>query len=311
MKPQLITKTYTFWGYFGATYFLILVGFILAVTNEALWPLLALIVLLAIVYYVLRIVRNNQFMNERQEKLLAYTSQNHLEYDPMRTPSVNDLGAVDDIENARNKRIQNKVEASEWTYCDFAYDLYNRTKYGEYKAATVHYGVMYTTLPRKLPNVFFDSIRARRRQFRFHFARNQRHSLEGDFDKHFVTYFPPDYTIDSMSFISPEVMWAMREASDYDIEIVGDRLYLYGPLYEPSEQLPEMSAKLANIKKHLIDNITTYRDERLPFEAGRKIVAPMGAALQRSRFWTIVSATILTVYILLYVLDIIFDVFRQ
>lgn len=311
MKPQLITKTYTFWGYAGATYFLLACAFIIAITNGTLWPLMALTVVLVVAYYILRVVMNNQFLSERQEKLLSYAAARHLEHDPMRMPSANELGAVDDLENARNKRIQDKIKGDGWVYCDFAYDLYNRTKYGEYKAATIYYGVMYTELPRALPNVFFDSLRARRRQFRFHFARNQRHSLEGDFDKHFVTYFPPDYTIDSMSFISPEVMWAMREASDYDIEIVGNRLYLYGPLYEPSEQLAEMSAKLANIKKHLVDNITTYRDERLPFEAGRRIVAPMGAALQRSRFWTIVSATILTVYIVFFVLDILFDLFSR
>jgi len=311
MKPQLITKTYTFWGYVGAMYFFVIVGVILAAINESLWPVLGLAVLLVIAYYALRIIRNKQFLGERQTKLLAYASANHFQHDPTRMPSVNDLGAVDDIENARNKRIQDTIKADDWTYCDFAYDLYNRTKYGEYKAATIYYGVMYTELSRELPNVFFDSVRARRRQFRFHFARSQRHSLEGDFDKHFVTYFPPNYTIDSMSFISPEVMWAMREASDYDIEIVGNRLYLYGPLYEPSEQLAEMSAKLANIKRHLLDNITTYRDERLPFEAGRRMVAPMGAALQRSRFWKIVSATILIIYIVFYVLNIIFDMFRQ
>lgn len=310
MKPQLITKTYTFWGYAATFYFVLLVGFVFAVTNEWLWPLLVVAIVLVVAYLIVKLVVNQKFMDERHQKLIAYAEAHKLGFDPMRTPSINDLGAIDDIENARNKRIQNTIKGDDWIYCDFAYDLYNRTKYSEYKAATVHYGVMYTTLPRKLPNVFFDSIRARRRQFRFHFARNQRHSLEGDFDKHFVTYFPPNYTIDSMSFISPEVMWAMREASDYDIEIVGDRLYLYGPLYEPSEQLAEMSAQLANIKKHLLDNITTYRDERLPFDAGRRIVAPMGASLQRSRFWAIVSATILTIYIVLYVLDVIFDMFK-
>ena len=309
MKPQLIIKSYTFWGYAATASFFILLGFIFAVTNEALWLPLALVALLVVAYFILRLVMNRQFLDGRHEKLLTYATAHKLEYDPIRMPSVNDLGAVDDIENARNKRIQNVLKGSDWTYCDFAYDLYNRTKYGEYKAATVYYGVMYTELPRELPNVFFDSIRARGRQFRFHFARNQRHSLEGDFDKHFVTYFPPEYTIDSMSFISPEVMWAMREASDYDIEIVGNRLYMYGPLFEPNEQLAEMSAKLANIRKHLLDNIKTYRDERLPFAVGRRIVTPMGASLQRSRFWAIVSAVILAIYVVLYVLRIIFEVY--
>lgn len=206
-------------------------------------------------------------------------------------------GSLDELQDGQDLTVRNVIETAEWTYYDLSYALYTRTKYGKHKSSTVYYGVMSTKLPRKLPNVFFDSRQARGRQFRFHFARSQRHSLEGDFDKFFVTYFPEAYKIDSLSFISPDVMWQLREAADYDIEIADDRLFLYGPLFAPEAQLTDMAAKLAAIKKELLDNILTYRDERLPLRHGRNKVAPEGMKLKRGNFWLIVFISIIVVHI--------------
>jgi hypothetical protein len=203
------------------------------------------------------------------------------------------------IEGARHITVRNYVAGNDWLYAEISYEIRPRSRGSEYHAATVYYGVMSTPLPRKLPHVFFDSIKARRRQFRFHFARSQRQSLEGDFDKHFVTYVPEGYHIDGLSFISPDVMLKLRDAGDYDTEILGDQLVMYGPLGDPTSQLPDMAAKLAAIKQELLDNILTYRDQRLPYELGRKMVAGGGMALRRSRFWAIVGTIATVVYILI------------
>jgi Flp pilus assembly protein TadB len=82
-------------------------------------------------------------------------------------------------------------------------------------------------------------------------------------------------------------MLALQEAVDYDIEIVGNRVFLYGPLYDPAQQIPDMAAKLQKIKKELLDNILTYRDERLPFADGRQRVSIKGMSLKISRFWLV------------------------
>jgi hypothetical protein len=206
---------------------------------------------------------------------------------------------LDWLPNRRNAEAHNLIVTPDWQYCEYQYDIYKKSKHSEYKSRTVYYSVMATELPRHLPNVVFDSFKARKRQFRFNFSRDQRHSLEGDFDKHFATYFPVGYTIDSMSFISPDVMWAMRSADDYDIEIVGNRLFLYGPLYDPSWQLPDMSAKIMTIKKELLDNIVTYRDERLPYAEGRERVTAGAMRLTRSRFWARVSFIGIILYVVL------------
>lgn len=192
------------------------------------------------------------------------------------------LSSLDDKPGIRNANFTNVIDGDDWHYADFSYDIFKKTKYGEYRAITVYYSVISTKLPRSLPRIFFDSFKARKRQFRLTFSGKQLHSFEGDFDKHFATYFPYNYHIDNLSFLTPEVLWALRAADDYDIEIVGDQLYLYGDLRDPATQIPEMAAKLTEIKQKLLHNIVTYRDERLPYEQGRQSVAGIGTVLWRN-----------------------------
>ncbi len=299
MKRNYITKKLTFVGYLWVVCIvcMVVVLALIPVMPEGEWWNWSVfpIGLIMISYIVLR---HKRLLRKRDEDLVAFAAKHKLRLEPEKPELLASLGAIDDVEGVRDRKVKNALEGDDWQYCDFSYNLYGKTKHGEYKRATVYYGVMSTTLPRALPNVFFDSLRARRRQFRFHFARSQRHSLEGDFDKYFVTYFPQDYTIDSMSFISPDVMWKLKDAADYDIEIVGDKLFLYGPLYDPEAQITDMAAKISPIKKELLDNILTYRDARLPYEQGRKAVAAKGASLKLSNFWKIVGFVGIGLYVL-------------
>jgi hypothetical protein len=302
VKREFITKQWTFWGYTSNYIWPIFITLGIMAHQESVliflaWALAVLAILCGSAYFV----RTTNARLRNRDAHVADVAQRHkLHYEPLGNilAGAHAVGSVRDIHGARNQHYNNMLTGDDWQYCDYSYDLYNKTKHGEYKAATVHYGVMSTKLPRILPNVFFDSIKARRRQFRFHFARSQRHRLEGGFEKYFVTYFPEEYTIDSMSFISPEVMWALKEASDYDIEIAGDRLFLYGPLYEPEAQIADMAAKIKEIKRLLLNNIVTYRDQRLPFEEGRKRVSAKGISLRGSKFWKIVSAATVILYII-------------
>jgi hypothetical protein len=200
----------------------------------------------------------------------------------------------------RDRRLSNYIQAPDWEYSEFSYVVYRRTKHGEYPYETVYYGVMSIQLPRILPHVFFDSKHARGRQFRWVFTHDQKHSLEGDFDQYFTTYFPPDYTIDGLSFITPEVMWALRAAGDYDIEIIGDRLYLYAPIYDDENRIQDMADKLLTIKEKLLHNILTYRDQRLPGLEGKTMVAPMGMHLKKSQFLKRLAAVFTVLWLIFY-----------
>lgn len=60
------------------------------------------------------------------------------------------------------------------------------------------------------------------------FGRDQRLSLEGDFDRHFALYCPKGYERDALYLFTPDVMARFIDnAAALDVEIVDDRLYLY------------------------------------------------------------------------------------
>jgi hypothetical protein len=240
-------------------------------------------------------------LKQRGPSLAAYAKQ-HLTTIPNVPAPLSPflLMALHEVRGVRDAKLDNIITTEAWAYADFSYGIYRHTKYGDYRAATIYYAVMAVRLPRALPHVFFDSHHSRGKQFRHHFASSQLHRLEGDFDTFFSTYFPADYTIDSLSFVTPEVMWAMREARTYDIEIVGDRLYLYGSLEEPTKQVADMAAKITAINKALLNNILTYRDERLAFAEGRQRVSPLGMELARSKFWRYFTLGGLALYLLVW-----------
>jgi len=114
------------------------------------------------------------------------------------------------------------------------------------------------------------------------FKQSQRHNLEGNFNDYFDTYFNEEYRIDDLSFISPEVMQAIIEAGQYDVEIYKDKLYLYNELENMPQQLLDIEQKGNNIRQKLLNNIITYRDERVEYGDGRKTVSLLGLHLSRS-----------------------------
>lgn len=60
------------------------------------------------------------------------------------------------------------------------------------------------------------------------FSRDQRLSLEGDFDQHFALYCPKGYERDALYLFTPDVMARFIDnAAALDVEIIDDRLFLY------------------------------------------------------------------------------------
>ena len=224
----------------------------------------------------------NRSLKKRRERLQGAAEKNGMQYELLShsdtnimSPTILDLGD-------RDRRIRNRVTDGSHEFFDYSYAIYKKKKRGEYKARTVHYAVCQTKLSRELPNVFFDSSRSGGTEFRFMFSQDQRHSLEGDFDSYFDTYFATDYHIDSLSFITPEVMQALITAREYDVEIYRDNLYLYSELRNMPGQLNDMFSFAENIRSHLADNIDTYRDERIDYADGRSRVSVSGIRLRRS-----------------------------
>ncbi len=231
------------------------------------------------IWYVAYYFLLSRSLKQRENNLrLAATQKGMKPYFVALSPTMSELA-----EEKINVQHTNNYIASDWGFTDYHFSRYISDKYGRrQKSLTYHYAVASFQLPRSLPNIFFDSKHTGSREFKNLFSATQKHSLEGDFDRHFTTYFHEDYRIDNMSFITPEVMLALLAARQYDIEIYQDRLYLYNELENMPWQLNDMEQKGKLIVEKLLNNILTYRDERVGFDYGRKVVSLQGVKLRRS-----------------------------
>jgi hypothetical protein len=293
LATEKIEKTLTFGGYLGraVNYFLfvLVVLIIINLTSpedsqsssyDSLFSMLSVVALVPMtILAIIRAIQKQRWLKQRGAALDAYAKTYSLHYQPA---AYEARGVLLEELGLRGQKCQNLIKGDDWRYFDYSYDIYRQIRSGEYKAEIVHYAVISFDLPRGLPHVFFDSIASRKRQFRFQIDANQRHRLEGNFDTYFDTYFPGQYSVDSLSFITPEVMQAMIEAQAYDIEINGSKLYLYGPLLPMPKQLESLYRLGSVIRQKLLNNIVTYRDERIAYDKGRQTVAPLGLQLNKN-----------------------------
>ncbi len=145
---------------------------------------------------------------------------------------------------------------------DVAFNHYRETKYGDFIGRQTLYTAYETKLQRLLPHLVFDSKRGKGKQFKNLFLKAQRLTLDVNFDDYFDTYSPKNYHIDTLSFITPEVLQAMIALKDYDIEIVDDSLIVFAPFLN-DQQLEEFKAGCQELYRVLNDNLNAYRDDRL------------------------------------------------
>lgn len=291
---------------------LILGIIVLAGNNKSFNQLFYIIVaagILSIVYSTARRLEINRYLKKRRKLLSAWALSHKAEF---YQSLVQYLAATKDNNTvqttlahlSKKPDFRNFVIGPAWTYFDFSYSTVRETKDGEFKSGDVYYGVMKAKLPRVLPNVFFDSKTARKRQFRFVFSKRQIYHFEGDFNKYFVTYIPANYSIDSLSFVTPDVMQALIDASQYDAEIVSDELFLYGPIYDHAQQIKDMSAKILAIRDSLKVTTSAYHDDHLTADAGWHDISAQGSRLARSRFMIYVNAAVFILYLAFYLFSI-------
>lgn len=149
-------------------------------------------------------------------------------------------------------------------------------------------GYLSLTLSRQLPNMILDS---RRNNTRFGSSllqpptRDQRLSLEGDFDKYFDLFVPAGYERDALYVFTPDLMALMiDESSDFDVEIRGDQLTVYAPngldLTKPATwHWIERVMRIVGVKT--FSRADGYSDERVANRAAN-LIAPQGQMLRRN-----------------------------
>lgn len=225
------------------------------------------------------LVRRN--LKKRQKILLQRCSELDMSTGQIKPPlSLQYIS--EDRKKYKDHQTTNSFVSSDWGYSEYQFSYSNNTKEVASYYVTYYFAIAAFKLPRKLPNIFFDSRKTGGKEFKLLFDATQVHSMESTFDSYFTTYFHDSYRIDSLSIISPEVMEVIMSAQEYDIEIFQDTLYLFSELRDMPLQIDDMQEKGKLIRTKLLNNIVTYRDEQLEYKDGRRTVSLLGLELKRS-----------------------------
>ena len=141
---------------------------------------------------------------------------------------------------------------------------------GSGKNKTTHrWGYVAIKLASPLPHIVLDAV-GNNALFGSNlprvFDRDQRLSLEGDFDRHFALYCPHGYEQDALYLFTPDIMARFIDhAAELDVEIVDDWLFLYAKR-DFSTLDPSTWAWLFSVVGALLDKLgqwERWRDDRL------------------------------------------------
>lgn len=124
-----------------------------------------------------------------------------------------------------------------------------------------------TRVATRLPHIRLESRRVRRLGAADAIARDQRLSLEGDFDKTFTLLCPTGYERDALYLFTPDVMARLMDAAgDFDVELVDDWVFLSSPrdvvTLDPERWEVVVGAMDAVLGK--IRQWEQWRDDRVP-----------------------------------------------
>jgi hypothetical protein len=149
------------------------------------------------------------------------------------------------------------------------------------QSQTHRWGYVAVKLDVPLPNILLDALgnNTLGSSLAGAFRRDQRLSLEGDFDRYFSLYCPEGYEVDALYLFTPDVMARFIDhAAELDVEIVDDWLFLY-TRREVSTLDPATWAWLFGAVGALLvklDQWARWRDERL---RGQVTAAPRHPSL--------------------------------
>ncbi len=232
--------------------------------------------LAAIAIYITRATLGR---NERGYRLDRFAAANGMTYLPaLAAPALPGI-----IFGSGSSRFSSDlVRGQQPRFVEFANYQYTT---GSGKNRTTHrWGYVAIKLDVPLPNIVLDAT-SNNSLFGSNlpatFDRDQKLSLEGDFDQHFSLYCPEGYEQDALYLFTPDIMARFIDhAAALDVEIVDDWLFLYGKR-EVSGLDPATWAWLFSVVAALLDKFAQWarwRDERLHADAAAAASAMLGSA---------------------------------
>ncbi|WP_157373047.1 hypothetical protein [Agromyces sp. Root81] len=148
-------------------------------------------------------------------------------------------------------------------------------------------------LPAPLPHLILDATSSGRLSgdLPVGFEREQRMSLEGDFDRWFHVYSPHTYGKEALYVLTPDVMASLiDEAAGYNVEIIDDTLVFFIPRaadFSDAEPWEAAYAILTKVAPRIIAKSRRYLDERVPGQETPPLLAKIAAARKNPKArWT-------------------------
>lgn len=261
--------TWVFFGILGVFFVVIfgsMIGLLLSVRGGG-W-LVPAVVVIGIAGVVTAIVMWTRRRRLREFRLASFAAANGMSY----VPSVSDPGLPGMIfDEGHSRRAEDLVRGEQPRFVEFANYQYTT---GSGKNSTTHrWGYVAIRLDVPLPNIVLD---AQANNFwgtnlPERFAKTQRLSLEGDFDRHFALYCPQGYERDALYLFTPDIMQRFIDhAAAFDVEIVDDWLFLYAKDRQITTLDPAVWARLFETVGAVLDKLAQWarwRDERLRAQA--------------------------------------------
>ena len=132
--------------------------------------------------------------------------------------------------DSRLANATTEPEGSPHQLFDVIVDQYSKKR--QRKVFEIYSTVCEMKLAVACPHLVFDSQNNRNHQFKQVVDSSQEVSISAELDQYFKVYYPYHYDPKTSQLITPEIIKALLVLKDFDIEIVGDRLFSYGPLLE-------------------------------------------------------------------------------
>jgi hypothetical protein len=234
------------------------------------FPLLVVGIIAAVA--ITLFVRSARTGSDRMYRLDRFARANAMEYVP-RLDQPGLPGMMFSIGNSRHSA--DIVRGDRPRFVEFA--NYRYTTGSGKNQQTHHWGYVAVKLDTPLPHIVLDATGNNGlfgSSLPQTFDKDQRLSLEGDFDRFFSLYCPADYERDALYLFTPDIMARFIDnAAALDVEIVDDWLFLYAKR-DFSTLDPQTWAWLFSVVAALLDKFAQWarwRDERLATAAATSI----------------------------------------
>lgn len=243
-----------------------------------LFVLPVLLVFAAIGAIVWLVVRSFSGGRERWYRLARFAEANAMSYVPaLASPGL--PGMI--FSQGHSRSARDLVRGEQPRFVEFANYRYVT---GSGKNQSTHkWGYVAIKLDVPLPHILLDAVGNNGlfgSNLPTSFDRDQRLSLEGDFDKYFSLFCPRGYERDALYLFTPDIMARFIDnAAELDVEIVDDWLFLYAKR-DLSTLDPATWAWLFATVGALLEKFaqwSRWRDDRLAADASAHAAGAVGA----------------------------------